>query len=61
MSLPADTLKRSSDEPKEDADLDLLEMALKELFEAKTDKARADAFRAAFQILEQEPHEENNG
>lgn len=58
-SLPAETKTRKSDEPPGDADL--LELVIKELFEAKTDKARAEAFRTAFQLLEQEPHEESNG
>lgn len=58
-STPVETQKRTPDEPSGDSDL--LEMAIKELFDAKTDKARAEAFRAAFQILEQEPHEEYNG
>lgn len=58
-SLPVETQKRSPDEPSGESDL--LEMAIKELFEAKTDKARVSAFKTAFQLLEQEPHEENNG
>lgn len=59
-SLPADKVKRTPDEPKEDSGSDMLETVIKELFEAKTDKARAEAFRAAFELLEQEPHEEAN-
>ncbi len=50
---------KTTEEPSGDADI--LEIVIKELFEAKTDKARVDAFRTAFQLLEQEPHEENNG
>ena len=60
-SLPAEIKTRKPDEGEVSEDTDLLEMVLKELFEAKTDKARAEAFRTAFQLLEQEPHEENNG
>jgi len=35
-----------------------LEIAMKELFQAKTDKERALAFQAAFEILEMQPHKE---
>lgn len=57
VSQPVETLKRESDNPEED--LNGLEVAMKELFSAKTDSERAAAFRAAFQLLEQEPHEES--
>lgn len=53
----SEPIKRQSDGEEED----LLETIMKELFESKTGKARAQAFRAAFEFLEQEPHEENNG
>lgn len=36
-----------------------LEVAVKEMFEATDDKSRAQAFRAAFQLLELQPHEES--
>lgn len=49
-----DVLRRAS----EGEEFDWLEVAMQELFNAKTDKERAAAFRAAFEILEQEPHEE---
>lgn len=55
-SAPVSTLERGNIEQ-----LDLLGIVMKELFEAKTNGERANAFRAAFQLLEQEPHEENNG
>lgn len=55
-SQPVESKVRKSDNPSED--LDSLEVAMKELFSAKTDSARAAAFRAAFELLEQEPHEE---
>lgn len=57
VSVPSDTVTRKSDEDKEE-DLDGLEVAMQELFSAKSDKERAAAFRAAFQILENEPHSE---
>lgn len=57
VSVPADAVKRKADEDL-GSDADLLETVLEELFSAKTGKARAEAFRAAFQLLEQEPHEE---
>lgn len=56
VSQPVESVKRESDGP--DENLDGLEVAMKELFEAKTDSERASAFRAAFDLLEQEPHEE---
>jgi len=37
-----------------------LEVAMKELFQAKDDKARALAFKSAFELLEASPHKENN-
>lgn len=57
VSMPADSIKREPDEGKEES-LDSLEVAMKELFEAKSDKERAAAFRAAFELLETQPHEE---
>lgn len=54
-SGPIESMNR---EPDNDEDFDSLEVAMKELFNAKNDKARAAAFRAAFDLLEQEPHEE---
>lgn len=57
VSLPADTIKREPDELSEEP-FDSLEVAMKELFDAKTDAERAAAFRAAFDLLEKEPHEE---
>lgn len=39
-----------------------LEVAMKELFQAQDNKARALAFKAAFELLERSPHnEEPNG
>ncbi len=35
-----------------------LEIVMKELFQAQTDKERALAFKAAFEILEMKPHNE---
>lgn len=57
VSMPADSIKREPDEGKEES-LDSLEIAMKELFEAKSDKERAAAFRAAFELLESQPHKE---
>lgn len=57
VSQPPTSIKRDSDEPKED-DFDSLEVAMEELFKAKDNKERAAAFRAAFDLLEKEPHEE---
>ena len=54
-SGPVETVKRESDEG---ADIDSLEVAMQELFAAKSDKERAAAFRAAFDLLEEQPHEE---
>lgn len=55
MSQPPETLKRKSDdEPEACEETSMLETVIKELFDAKTDKERASAFRAAFAILEQE-------
>lgn len=45
-------------EPDSGEEMDSLEVAMKELFSAKSDKERAQAFRAAFELLETEPHEE---
>lgn len=55
VSAPVDTEKRKPDEDVEG--LDMLETVVKELFNAKTDKERASAFRAAFDLLEQEQGE----
>lgn len=60
-SSPVEAKQRASDEGSDSGDSDLLEIVIKELFEAKTDKERASAFRTAFQLLEQEPHGEQNG
>lgn len=54
-SGPVETTKR---EPDEGVEFDSLEVAMKELFDAKSDKERAAAFRAAFELLETQPHEE---
>lgn len=55
VSAPVESVKRESDEGVE---FDSLEVAMQELFSAKSDKERAAAFRAAFELLEQQPHEE---
>ena len=55
VSLPADKIVREPDEPKE---VDSLEIAMEELFSASSAKDRAAAFRAAFELLEKQPHEE---
>lgn len=58
----SEPVKRKTDEDKEEeGSYDFLEAVMEELFQAKDAKARAEAFRAAFQLLEQEPHEETNG
>lgn len=54
-SSPVESVKR---EPDEGAEFDSLEVAMQELFSAKSDKERAAAFRAAFELLESQPHEE---
>lgn len=54
-SAPIESVKRESDS---DESFDSLEVAMKELFDAKSDKERAAAFRAAFELLEEQPHEE---
>lgn len=58
VSQSADSIKREPDGP--DEELDGLEVAMKELFEARSNTERAAAFRAAFDLLEQEPHEGGN-
>lgn len=50
--------------PDEDADFDSLEVAAEEILfaiEKKDSKALATAFRAAFDMCESQPHEENHG
>lgn len=55
VSAPVESEQRQPDnEPESDS----LEVAMKELFNAKSDKERAAAFRAAFDLLEMQPHEE---
>ncbi len=55
VSAPVETEKR---EPDDGAEFDSLEVAMEELFSAKSAKERAAAFRAAFELLEEQPHEE---
>ncbi len=56
-NAPAELLRR----PDEAKDVSAsLEVAMKELFQAKDDKARALAFKSAFELLEASPHKENN-
>ena len=57
VSAPAESIKRETDEDKEES-FDALEVAMEELFNAKSNSERAAAFRAAFELLEQQPHEE---
>jgi len=57
VAVEPDSVKR---EPDNEPELDSLEIAVKELFDAKSDKDRAAAFRAAFELLEMQPHEEAN-
>lgn len=57
-SAPVETIQR---EPDEGAEYDAIESAAEDLcrgIEAKDYKAVAAAIRAAFQMLESEPHEE---
>ena len=56
VSAPVESVKRKPDE-ESDQEVDMLESVIKELFEAKTDKERAYAFRVAFELLEQEQGE----
>ena len=59
-SMPADKIKREPDEGKED-DYDSLEAACEDLgnaLAAKDWKAAAAAWRAGFDLLESQPHEE---
>ena len=58
VSVPVETKKRT---PDEDAPFDALETAGQDLCDAvhaKDAKAVAQALRAAFELLESEPHEE---
>jgi hypothetical protein len=58
MSMPADPIKR---EPDEESDYDMLESASEDLIHAihsKDVKAVCSALRAAFEMLDMEPHEE---
>lgn len=60
-SGPIDSIKR---EPDEEPEFDTLEAAAEDLcraIEAKDYKAIAAALRAAFDLLESQPHEEANG
>ncbi len=61
VSMPAEKIKR---DPDEGAEIDSLEVAAEELcnaVHAKDYKAAASALRAAFELLESQPHEEANG
>jgi len=58
VSAPVESVKR---EPDEEKDLDSLEIAAEELckaIEAKDYPAIAEALRAAFELLDLEPHKE---
>jgi hypothetical protein len=58
MSLPSEPIKRDHDE---DSDYDMLESAAEDLISAvhsKDVKAVCSALRAAFQMLDMEPHSE---
>lgn len=55
VSAEPESMKR---EPDEEGNIDALEEAMRELFKASSDKERAAAFRAAFELLELEPHAE---
>ena len=60
-SMPAESIKR---EPDEEPDYDGLEAAAEDLcnaIEKKDYKAAASALRAAFELMEAQPHEEANG
>lgn len=57
VSAPAEHVTRKSDD-EDGLEIDSLEVAMQELFAAKTDKERAAAFRAAVQILDEQPHTE---
>lgn len=58
VSQAVESKQRKSDDEEAGLELDGLEIAMKELFESKSPKEQAAAFRAAFDLLEQEPHEE---
>lgn len=58
VSTSQDSIKRKPDEESEG--IDSLEVAMEELFNAKSNVDRAMAFRAAFELLEMKPHEEDN-
>ena len=61
VSEPADSVTRKPDD-EDGLEIDSLEVAMQELFAAKSDKERAAAFRAAFQLLEDQPYSEaSNG
>lgn len=55
VSEPVKTLVRPDTKREVSASL---EIAMKELFQAQDDKARALAFKAAFELLEMAPHKE---
>jgi len=60
VSAVPDKIERKPDEPKED-EFDSLSGAMSELHSAlnsKDYKGAADIFRAAFQLLDSQPHEE---
>jgi len=54
-SGPVESVEREHDDGFE---FDSLETAMEELFAAKSPKERAAAFRAAFELLEEQPHDE---
>jgi hypothetical protein len=54
----ANTQEASVSVRQPDHELDPLEVAMRELFEAKDNKSRAIAFKAAFELLESQPHQE---
>lgn len=60
VSGPVDTVKREPDEDKDYEGMHPLEVAMEELFSAKSNKEKAEAFKAAIAIAQSEPHEEHN-
>lgn len=58
VSAPADSVKREPDEDKDYDSMDPLEVAMEELFSAKSNKDKAEAFRAACSLLGHETHNE---
>lgn len=61
VSMPVETMERT---PDEGAEYDSMESAAEDLcnaVHAKNYKAAAEALRAAFELMESEPHEEANG